>query len=97
MKVIYNSYIVQIFFPKYILGFTLGSTIRLRNTKHRTPDWVVPHEEVHVKQYEKYGIIGFLWIYLWKERHLSYKEKTFEIEAYEVSDKIKVNDDYSYM
>lgn len=85
MRVFYNSKIVKYCFLEHIVAFTLGSFIWIEFSKEDTPDWLIHHEEVHVKQYKKHGIIGFLWIYLWKERHLSYREKTFEKEAYAVS------------
>jgi len=77
----YNSFLLK-FFPKKTIGFTLCSHIFLRNKKENTPEWVVNHELIHVAQFKKYGFWKFLYIYRWKERHLKYKEKTFEIEAY---------------
>jgi hypothetical protein len=41
------------------------------------------HEMIHVAQYQRHGILGFLWRYCVKEMFVPYREKTFEKEAYE--------------
>lgn len=70
-------------FPKWVLAFTVGKHIFFRNVN--PPMWLRIHERVHVRQYLEHGIVRFLWIYFIKERHLPYKEKTFEVEAYQKS------------
>ncbi len=71
------------FFPKWVLASTFGRHVFTRDKQ--PAGWVIPHELVHVRQYKEYGIIKFLWIYFWKERKISYLEKTFEKEAYHIS------------
>jgi hypothetical protein len=42
----------------------------------------VRHELIHVCQYAQYGFFGFLWRYLWRERKIAYRQKSFELEAF---------------
>lgn len=71
------------FFPKWVRSFTFGRHIFFRNRVE--PCWLLKHEEIHVSQYREHGIFGFLWIYFWEDRKLTYKEKRFEKEAYSIS------------
>jgi len=41
------------------------------------------HEEIHMEQYERYGVIGFLWRYFILEWNVPYLEKSLEQEAFE--------------
>lgn len=69
---------------------TLGSTIYYRRAReYVAPRWHI-HEQMHVEQYNKYGIIGFLFIYLIEyiygrfkglDHYEAYKEITFEVQA----------------
>jgi hypothetical protein len=77
----YNSWLLKLF-PKKTIGITLCSHIFLRKSRSETPQWVINHELIHVAQFKKHGFWGFLYIYRWKERHLKYRQKSFEIEAY---------------
>lgn len=71
------------------LGYTdvamvLGRTIHLHNTTRERffarPSWVL-HELKHVEQYQKLGLLKFLWQYLWEYRKVGYFNNRFEIEA----------------
>lgn len=81
VKIHYKSWVL-IFFPKKFYGFTFGQHIFFRYSKEQTTPEMISHEKVHAKQYRKHGTIKFLWIYFIKEWRLPYKEKSFEIEAY---------------
>lgn len=52
------------------------------------PEWLVIHEEQHILQYHRHGLIGSVRIW-WQDRNKPYWEKRFEKEAYEISDPIK--------
>ena len=69
---------------------TLGNTIYYKRAReYVAPRWHI-HERVHVEQYNKYGIIGFLCIYLVEyicgrfkglNHYEAYKAITFEVQA----------------
>lgn len=92
---IYNSSLVKWFFPKWVGAFTFGSTIFFRGSS--APLALILHETTHIKQYYKYTIPGFLFIYFkdYLVNLIKYKGDTmkayrnipFEIEAQE-SEKI---------
>ena len=75
------------------MGTTVGNNIYYAQSKEDTPDWLRVHEMVHVLQYRKYTILGFLIIYSYhylKGRFrgmtddIAYRSIPFEIEAYKV-------------
>lgn len=39
------------------------------------------HELVHVKQFERYGFIRFLWLYMWQSVKHGYFMNRYEVEA----------------
>lgn len=90
MKIIYNSKICKYCFKEWVTAFTIGSYVFTEYSEDDYPAWTYAHEEVHVRQYEEHGIIKFLWIYFWKERDIPYRERTFEKEAYAVSEPIRL-------
>lgn len=80
-KIHYGSSLL-VFFPKHIYGFTFGQHIFFRDRASLVTRRMINHEKVHAEQYKKHGIIGFLWIYIFKEWKVPYRQKTFEKEAY---------------
>lgn len=82
IKTVDNSKILKTFFGSWVIAFTLGKTIRCRGKYDDLKPETKNHENIHVAQYEKHGIIKFLYIYFIKEFSKSYREKTFEKEAY---------------
>ena len=69
-------------------GVTIGHHIYYQRTN--IPDWLRRHEETHVRQYQVYGIFGFLFIYFYEylrgrlkglSHFEAYQDITFEIEA----------------
>lgn len=82
IKTVDNSLILKVFFGSWVTAFTLGRTIRCRGKYNDLKLETQNHENIHVAQYEKYGIIKFLYIYFIKEFKKSYRQKTFEVEAY---------------
>ena len=75
-------------------GVTFGKGFYLRR-KHKAT--TIPHELVHVSQYEKYGIEGFLEMYKEQyfetvfEKGLDKREIPLEREAYERAEKAEVS------
>lgn len=70
-------------FPRWVSGFVLGRRIFLRGRLAEFGETALRHELIHVAQYLELGVVRFLWRYLWIERRLPYREKSFEREAYE--------------
>ena len=79
---------------------TIGNNIYY--AKDNPPKWLVEHELTHVRQYNKYGIVGFLCRYIGEYmigrfkglgRWDSYSQISFEIEA-ELKDSIDNRHEY---
>jgi hypothetical protein len=66
------------------VAMVIGRTVHLYNTTAGAfmagTGWVC-HELKHVAQYEQYGLIGFLWRYLWETARKGYYNNRFEVEA----------------
>lgn len=69
---------------------TLRKTIYYKKSKEDVPEWLRRHELVHIKQYAKYGVVGFLSIYSYhylkgringKSHWGAYLDIPFEVEA----------------
>ena len=61
-------------------------------------EWLA-HELVHVKQYEKYGVIRFLWLYIWEWIKHGYLDSRYEKEAREGEnhlDSVAVFEEYDF-
>jgi hypothetical protein len=69
-----------------VIAITLGRTIRVR--LDYIDDLNMTHELIHVRQYAKYGFIGFMLRYAWGwlSHGLSYRRNPMEVEAYELSE-----------
>lgn len=62
----------------YTAGFTYGYGIFIRKGK----DFVLPHELIHVRQFEKLGIEAFLKRYMLELAVMGYRAAPLEVEAY---------------
>jgi|SRR5690606_30599840 len=66
------------------VALTLGRTIYLHKTSKAQllsdSDWLC-HELAHVKQFLRYGLIPFLFLYLWESVRRGYYYNRFEVEA----------------
>lgn len=69
-------------FPRWVSGVTLGRHVFFRRGAKSVSPETIRHELIHVCQYLEHGFWGFLWRYLWRERHHPYREKSFEQEAF---------------
>lgn len=66
------------------VALVIGRTIHLHNASvdsflNNTP-WLL-HELKHVEQYEQYGLLKFLWIYLKESLQNGYHANRLEVEA----------------
>jgi hypothetical protein len=80
----YDNWLAKLLFwrkkPGWQWAFTLGETVRYRYPD--TGDLALRrHEEIHVEQYRRHGIPGFLWRYFVVEWRVPYRDKSFEVEA----------------
>jgi len=82
IKVVENSKIVKHFFPDWVNAFTLGKTVYVKGEYIELTVRQKNHENIHVAQYVKHGVFKFLYTYFIKEMFVSYREKTYEKEAY---------------
>lgn len=66
------------------VAMVLGKTIHLHNTSKSefllNKRWL-RHEIAHVKQYKKFGIMQFLFMYLMESFNNGYDNNRFEVEA----------------
>jgi hypothetical protein len=86
-KEVYSHWLPILLLTK---GVTIGNTIYYKGSINSVPMELKRHERCHIEQYRKYGLVGFLAIYLlcytkgrlkgkghWK----AYEDIPFEIEA----------------
>lgn len=66
------------------VAMVVGRTIHLHNTSKSefllNKRWL-RHEIAHVKQYKKFGLLKFLFLYLMESFNNGYSNNRFEIEA----------------
>ena len=66
------------------IAMVFGSTIHLHNTTierfFARPSWVI-HELRHIEQYQRHGMLGFLFRYGIEHFRKGYWENAFEVEA----------------
>ena len=76
--------------PKTADAVTLGSLVIMRKDAADSAE-LLRHEQVHVRQWRRFGVLGFLWHYVgpylrWRARgypHMgAYRRIPFEAEAY---------------
>jgi hypothetical protein len=75
------------------MAMTIGNTIHLYNTSQQEfledQRWL-RHELKHVEQYQRYGLITFLWMYTVESIQRGYYLNRFEIEAREAESGVDV-------
>jgi hypothetical protein len=82
----YSSRLAAILLPERFIAITLGSHVFTRMPT--LPPHVLRHEEVHVRQWRRYGYVRFSLRYLWYQMRYGYDRNPFEVEArqFEVAD-----------
>ena len=81
MNVHYRSLLARFFLPRRYVAITLSSHVLTREAS--LDESVLRHEWVHVGQWHRYGLFGFLVRYVWYHFKYGYAENPFEIEARE--------------
>ena len=88
MKIHWNSTLAKIILPRKFTAITFGRYVFIRSKRWELDDnkriRLLAHEEAHVRQYKKYGFIGFITRYLWYSIKYGYKNNPLEIEARKV-------------
>lgn len=72
------------------IALVLGKGIHLSGVTReeflKNSRWV-KHEQIHLDQYRKYGVLKFLWLYAWESIRKGYYNNRFEKEAREGAEK----------
>lgn len=86
-RIIENSFLARIAAKKLSssqMAMVIGKTIHLHNTSRSEfladEKWL-KHELCHIRQYRKYGTVGFITRYLWESLQHGYFQNRFEDEA----------------
>lgn len=79
VKIHYNS-VFAWFLREGLTAFTVGNHIFVKESKLSKED--LNHELIHVCQYNRLGVVYFLWRYFVTEFRTPYMMKRFEMEAY---------------
>ena len=84
------------------VALVLGRTIHVYGVNPvsllRDREWLA-HELVHVKQYEKHGVIRFLCMYIWEWMKHGYWDNRYEREARQVEnqpDSVTIFEEYDF-
>lgn len=81
------------------MAITLGRTIHLYNTSKAdflgNKTWVC-HELAHVRQFERYGFIPFLFRYFWESLRKGYYRNRWEVEARALESDIRLLEDTDF-
>jgi len=75
----YRSRIARLFLPKRYLAITLSDHVLTREAS--LDERTLRHEQAHVEQWRRFGLLGFLVRYLWSHFRYGYEGNPFEIEA----------------
>lgn len=81
------------------LAMVLGNTIHLYNTSYQemlqNRRWL-RHELAHVRQFQQYGWVRFLFLYLIESIKKGYYKNRFEVEAREAEQDFYLEERYSF-
>ena len=82
------------------MAITLGNTIHLRHTSTadflKNKKWVC-HELAHVRQFQRYGQLTFLLMYVWESAKKGYHNNKWEVEARAAERDLSVLDDVTFI
>ena len=79
MIVHYRSRLARLLLPKRYVAITLSRHVWTRQAS--LDEATLRHEAVHVEQWKRFGLLGFLVRYLWWHFRYGYQANPFEIEA----------------
>lgn len=87
IKIKENSWIAKLAVKKlhtFNVAIVIGKTIHLYNVTRpeflQNERWL-KHELCHVRQFEHYGFLNFITLYLWESFNKGYINNRFEVEA----------------
>lgn len=93
LKIIENSLFARL--ARLVLrsdnvAMVLGTSIHLSGVKKeiflKNKTWVA-HELCHIRQFQQYGFLRFLWLYTLESCKVGYCNNKFEVEARQAGDK----------
>jgi hypothetical protein len=79
VKVHYGSRLARVALPRKYVALTLGDHVFTR--LEELEESVLRHEEVHVRQWKRHGLLRFATLYLWYHFRYGYWRNPFEVEA----------------
>jgi hypothetical protein len=79
VRVHYRSRLARVFLPKRYIAVTLGSHVL--TTRGHLDERTLRHEQAHIEQWRRYGVVRFLLLYLWSHVRFGYWRNPFEVEA----------------
>ena len=79
MIIHFHSKVAKLFLSDGYAAFTFGSSIYVKGST--ISERMLAHEEKHVEQFTRYGIIGFMVRYLWELWWWGYSDAPLEKEA----------------
>ena len=79
MRVHYRSRLARWMLPRKYVAITLGNHVYTRFAN--LEESILRHEEVHVRQWRRHGLLQFAALYLWYHVRYGYFRNPFEIEA----------------
>jgi hypothetical protein len=75
----YRSRVARLLLPKRYVAITLGSHVLTRAS--HLEERVLRHEQAHVEQWKRHGLLRFLFAYVWFHFRYGYDRNPFEVEA----------------
>ena len=79
MKVHYRSPLARWALPRRYVAVTLWDHVFTR--LESLEESILWHEEVHVRQWKRHGLVRFAFLYLWFHFRYGYWRNPFEVEA----------------
>lgn len=79
MKVHYRSRLARLALPRKYVAITLGDHVFTR--LEHLEEAILRHEAVHVRQWQRYGLVRFACLYVWFHIRYGYWRNPFEVEA----------------
>lgn len=85
MRIHWESKLAQLILANRYVAFTFGKHVFIKYAReeltNETRIKLLAHEECHVKQYERMGILRFLLTYLWQWIRYGYEDMPLEKEC----------------
>jgi len=79
LKVHYRSRLARVALPRKYIAVTLWDHVFTRLDE--LEESILRHEEVHVRQWKRHGLLRFAALYVWYHLRYGYWRNPFEVEA----------------